>query len=1085
MAHAILEKDSTISFPHFTLLKASAGSGKTYSLAERFVQFLLSGHIPQNRLRNILAITFSNNAAKEMKERILSWLKDLYFNDPEKIEEISKIVSLRREHLAEKAGAKIDDILRNYTEFQVKTIDSFMTSIYKASAINLGYSPDFDIALAPEKIMAYAFNRFLRGVWQETPEAAFLEKLLGIILESRGGESAYLWDPSEDFLRETVELYDRLSSIVKDAKIVDAENGIESLKNEIRETAESLMGSIETSSLTKSKGSSFYNILETIRNNDFPDLVDKGLSNPPVIKPKKEDELTRYEKISEVWNLLGNQIRKYVELYSMTYYGPYLRTYDAFKDILEEVKKREGTIFIHDINKKLSDYLNHEIVPDVYFRIGETIYHYLIDEFQDTSPIQWANLFPLIENSLSQGGSLFAVGDTKQAIYGFRNADYGIMKGFESNNPFPSALHRVKELEINYRSLEGVVDFSKAFFKKVVANHDKYREAARRSGLVDYEQRVKKDHRGSGVAEVIRCEKREDGSAEKEKIQDLIKSLIQRGYAYSDIAILGYRNEDVVNITTWLNEVDIPFISYSSLDIRTRKLTAEIVALLTFLDSPPDDLSFAGFVLGEIFRKVLEGDEKVELKRLHEFLFKNRKIPPLYKAFREEFPALWETYFGDLFKSTGYLPLYDLVNEIYRIYRVFEHFREEEATLIKILEVIKNFEGEGRNNPADFLKYASGEESGESDWTVDVPAGINAVKVMTIHKAKGLGFPVAIVLLYEEMPRGFKYILDEEADGVHLFKVNQQIMKASPFLQKKYEEERGKDLVNRLNTLYVGFTRAEDELYVVGVQGRNHQPFDGLRVDTERGIFPGPKGRGKAPPKYQFPMDLLKEMNSKTGWEIGPRTRSPETTQERMELYHPPDPIRFPFAPLESPAMNGGDDISIAHTKGPVRAPAFLTGFAAVEELNLEEKLRGEFVHRVLFFVDRVDESTESELERIIRRVNDELNTDYPLEPMKRDLLEFLNHEEVSPYFQVLPGRTIQREQEFSDSRGNLFRMDRVIFEEDQISVVDYKTGTDKETGKKSISQLKSYIRILKEIYPGKKVEGVLAYVDLREIKKV
>ena len=313
-----------------------------------------------------------------------------------------------------------------------------------------------------------------------------------------------------------------------------------------------------------------------------------------------------YEKISKQWDLLGNQIKKYIELYATTYYIPYLRTYEAFKDILEEVKKREGTIFIHDINKKLSDYLDHEIVPDVYFRIGETIYHYLIDEFQDTSPIQWANLFPLIENSLSQGGSLFAVGDTKQAIYGFRNADYGIMKGLESKNPFSSALHNVKELEINYRSLEGVVDFSKAFFKKVIANHDKYREPASRSGLIDYEQRVKEDHEGSGYVEVIRCEKKDDEPAEKEKIQDLIKDLNQRGYSYSDIAILAYRNEDVVNITTWLNEIDVPFISYSSLDIRTRKLTAEIVALLTFLDSPPDDLSFAGFVLGDIFRKALE-----------------------------------------------------------------------------------------------------------------------------------------------------------------------------------------------------------------------------------------------------------------------------------------------------------------------------------------------------------------------------------------------------------------------------------------------------------------------------------------------
>jgi ATP-dependent exoDNAse (exonuclease V) beta subunit len=1026
MAHAVLEKDSTLSLPHFTLLKASAGSGKTYCLAERFVQFLLSDYIPQNHLRSILAITFSNNAAKEMKERILSWLKDLYFNDPQKIDEISEIVSLKKEQIAEKAGAKIDDILRNYTEFQVRTIDSFMTSIYKASAINLGYSPDFDMVVAPERIMAYAFNRFLRGVRPKTPEAEFLEKLLEIILENRGGESAYLWDPSGDFLEETVELYRQLSGIVKEAKIVEAEEEIESMKDEIRETAESLNGLIEKSGLIKSKGSSFYKILEMVNSNAFPDLVDKGLVNVPVVKPKKEEEMTRFERISEKWDFLGSRIRKYVELYATTYYGPYLRTYEAFKDILEEVKKREGTIFIHDINKKLSDYLDHEIVPDVYFRIGETIYHYLIDEFQDTSPIQWANLFPLIENSLSQGGSLFAVGDTKQAIYGFRNADYGIMKGLESSNPFSSAHQSVKELEINFRSLEGVVDFSKALFKRVIADHDKYREPASRSGLIDYEQKVKEDHRGSGYAEVIRCEKKEDEPAEKEKIQDLVKDLIQRGYPYSDIAILAYRNEDVVNVTTWLNEVDVPFISYSSLDIRTRKLTAEIVALLTFLDSPPDDLSFAGFVLGEIFRKALERNEKsIELKALHGFFFRNRKKVPLYKTFQEEFPELWETYFETLFKSTGYLPLYDLVSEVYCIYKVFDHFREEEATLVKILEVIKNFEGEGRNNPGDFLKYASGEEAGESDWTMDVPAGINAVKVMTVHKAKGLGFPVAIVLLYEEISRGFKYILDEEADGVCLLKINQQIMKASPLLQERYEEERLKDLVNKLNTLYVGFTRAGDELYVVAVQGRRNQ----------------------------FPIDLLKEMDSQTGWKKVPRIRSPETNRERMDLYHPPDPIRFPFT--------------------------------AVEELNLEERRRGEFIHRVLSFVDSVDESTESELDRIIKRVNDELKTGYPPEVVKKSLLEFLDHNEVSPYFRAIPGRVVNKEQEFSDPRGNLFRMDRVIFEEDQISVIEYKTGTDKEAEKEYISQLKNYIRILKEIYPGKKVEGVIAYVDLKEVKKV
>ena len=188
-----------------------------------------------------------------MKERILSWLKDIYFGDSDKIEDLSEILSLKKEHLPAKAGAVIDEILRNYTEFQVKTIDSFMTSIYKASAIDLGYSPDFEIVMAPENMMAYAFNRFLRGVREDTPEAEFLERLLEIILDSRGGESAYLWDPSKDFLEETMELYHKLSGIVREAKIIDAEKEIESIKKEIRDTAESLNDLIEKSGLTKAK----------------------------------------------------------------------------------------------------------------------------------------------------------------------------------------------------------------------------------------------------------------------------------------------------------------------------------------------------------------------------------------------------------------------------------------------------------------------------------------------------------------------------------------------------------------------------------------------------------------------------------------------------------------------------------------------------------------------------------------------------------------------------------------------------------------------------------------------------------------
>jgi len=159
-----LEKDNSIHFPHFTVLKASAGSGKTYALTRRIVLFLLSEKIPQNSLRNILAITFSNNAAKEMKERTLDWLKEIHFGNPNKIAELVEMTSQPAEVMKNKAAEIINEILENYTDFQIKTIDSFMTTVFKASAIDFGYNPDFEILMDNSFLMAYAFNLFLRNV---------------------------------------------------------------------------------------------------------------------------------------------------------------------------------------------------------------------------------------------------------------------------------------------------------------------------------------------------------------------------------------------------------------------------------------------------------------------------------------------------------------------------------------------------------------------------------------------------------------------------------------------------------------------------------------------------------------------------------------------------------------------------------------------------------------------------------------------------------------------------------------------------------------------------------------------------------
>ena len=314
--------------------------------------------------------------------------------------------------------------------------------------------------MPPQATMAYAFNRFLRRVRSGSPEAHFLEEVLDLVQKGKGAEDAYLWDPSKGLLDEMKELYQKLSGMVREVKPPGEGEEIDLLSKEISAAAEKLNKLIDSSDLKRRENSTCETILEATRIGAYPDLIGIGLKNPPVLKPREAKTHSRYQQILERWSDLGNRIREYTQAYAFRYYLPYLKAHHAFRDVLERTKKEEGIVFIGDINKKLSDYLDREIIPDVYFRIGETIYHYLIDEFQDTSPIQWINLYPLIENSLAQGGSFFAVGDTKQAIYGFRDADYRIMRDLESSNPFSSARHEVKELGGNYRTSAGIVRYS-------------------------------------------------------------------------------------------------------------------------------------------------------------------------------------------------------------------------------------------------------------------------------------------------------------------------------------------------------------------------------------------------------------------------------------------------------------------------------------------------------------------------------------------------------------------------------------------------------------------------------------------------
>ena len=924
----------------------------------------------------------------------------------------------------------IDEILSRYSDFQIKTIDSFMTTVFKASAIDFGYNPDFEILMNNSGLMGYAFELFLRRVREGTEEARLMEKVVDIIAENTAGDAPYPFEPTGAILAEIEEIYRKVASRGKPVQMDDYSAAIDAARGDIAGCLEQLDAQIEASGLVRHKSSAYPNILKAARAGRFADLVDRGRKLPPVCLPKTKEGREPYHSAIEEWERACGLITDFTRLFACSYYIPYLRTYEAFSAILERAKRHEGKIFIEDVNSRLAEYLDAQIVPDVYFRLGEAIVHYLIDEFQDTSPIQWRNLLPLIDNSLSQGGSLFVVGDTKQAIYGFRDADYTIMRGLETGNPFPSSPKNVEELHTNYRSDGAVVGFSEHVFQKVLPRIEAYREAASDSGLLTYRQEAKSGREARGYVETCVLDRDDRAAPEREHLCGLLARLFERGYRRSDVAVLTQRNDDVVKVTAWLNAQAIPFVSYSSLDVRRRKITGEIVALLAFFDSPPDSLSFATFLLGDVMAAALKAHGGATGQALHEMAFRNRAGDrPLYKRFQDEMPALWDRFFDRLFRLAGYLPLYDLVVEVYRVFDVFARFPSEEAALSRILEVVKDLEAEG-GGLRRFLDAALLSDAAEADWNVAIPGGVDAVKVMTVHKAKGLGFPVVILLLYTDKSRGFRYIVQESEGSIALLRLTKNMLGADEAFEERYRMEETKEKVAKLNSLYVAFTRAGAELYVIAVKYPNDKslfPFGLLPEGTA--VF------AKAPP-------------------------APPERQERKET--------------------GGDErIEAVHPAARFEAPSGPEG-----PMRYASRRRGEIVHRIFSLIDYIDGDAAAKVGAVAGKVRKTEGADSVPQPLTEAISAFLSDAGAAAHFERRTGRRVMLEQELADARGRLFRADRVVIDADRITVMEFKTGREDDF-EDHLAQMRNYLRLMSEIYKEKRVEGVIAYVDAKKMRRV
>lgn len=1023
----VLPGDSDLLFPHCIVLKASAGSGKTHALTKRFVQFIISERIKSNNLQNILAITFSNNAAKEMKQRILKWLKELSLAFKDSLYEISSITTLSQDTLQRKAERVLDHILQNYSDFNVRTIDSFMTGLFRASSVDLKIDPDFEIIMDESSIFEYTMQKTIRKLGLKEEQSGLIERVIDSIDDRF---SAFPWNPVERLLKEVKGLHKKSSFLGAELNTMQ-NNGIkEAIKEEIKDVILNMKKIIEDKGLElrqKTPLRRLFQLIDKEINDD--DILSPSYRAIPVKKPSKgssEEIHKAFEELNDLWSDLKDKISELAFICSLEYYNPYITFYKLFLMELEETKMMQNKLLISDINYHLSNYINENIVPDVYLKLGERIQHYLIDEFQDTSPIQWRNLYPLIENTLSQGGSLFVVGDIKQSIYGFRDADYRIMKGFEEEQPFLSVSPEVRHLNTNYRSHEEILRFTEKVFKEKVAGTP-LRDAAEITGLIDYSQSAREEFKDSGYVDIRFVEKNEDVPQEKQLIGEIIGDLCQRGYRYGDIAVLTRDNYRVAQISSWLNEMAVPFVSYSSLDIRKRTLTLEIKNLLRFLDSPVDDLSFCKFLLGSIFKKAAS-EYKISHNEIAVFIFNEQRKKdtiPLYKRFKERYPEIWGRYFEELFRKTGYMPIYDLLSYIIKVFSLFSLFKSEEATLIKLLDATISYEGRGINILKDFIALLEDNRE-DGEWTILLPDDNNAVRVMTIHKAKGLGFPVVILLLYgERINRGIPYVFTEETERTYLLKINTNLADKNNTLNDLYRFELTRHITNLLNTLYVGFTRAMHEMYVIAIKGE----------------------------RDRFPFNILPE-EYKT-------QRLPENKKEKA-LSGVPSAYHRPFY------SDSIFDRFVESTDRP---------------LTFYEKKGGLIIHNLLSRIYWLDSEDMDEL--IDEYVQENIVGETSIDELRARLERVILFEPVKEYFLKREGREVLLEREFVDSEGNLYRMDRVVVDHDRVTVIDFKTGHEKEDSLEGYrKQIRKYMNILRDIYTDKKIEGLIYFIDIPSVEK-
>jgi ATP-dependent helicase/nuclease subunit A len=1036
---------SPFSFPEVRVVEASAGSGKTYALSKRYIQLLLHPSLNKERipLRFILAITFTNKAAFEMKERILEILK---LTAMERLTDYQKKDILEPIGLDEKKAAKrafeiMEQLIHHYNFFQVQTIDKFINAILSGSAFKIGLTANFKIRTDSNDYLEHSLDILIDKAGSKRELAKYFEQFLQnyLYLENRTG-----WFPKKDMLAITCDLFQQMNNyglkfkaggynpeilIKKKRVILEA---MKDLRNALPEKTD------------KKFLTSFDAFLREHAYSFDIDSVPPQFSREAVPLNKGAEMNGALDKL---WVRIHSALRELCEEEAYHLFSPYS---DIFEFVMKEfqlLSSKDDVLFLSELNTKAASLFDEQYVTvqELYYRLATRLKHFLIDEFQDTSFLQWHNIEKMAEEALSTGGTLFYVGDRKQAIYQFRGGDIRLFDQIKDR--FQMFNVQEETLTQNWRSSKAVVQFNNHIFSP--ANIERFlnersdRDEEKNKDSICFDEAdlkqmqdvyahsqqnvVHEEHEGCVAFEYIDLDKKDErNQVIREKLIALLRD-VEKRFQHADIALLTRGNKDVEELTRWLTEEGIGVESERTSNIKENYLIEEITAFLNFLHSPIDNLCFTKFILGDIF-SCASGIPSAEL---HHFVFKLRPHLKaesgfyIYREFQKVYPEIWDQYLEELFKSVDLYPLYELIISFYNRYNVLKNFESHQGFLMHFLELVKKKEDDCPDVHA-FLEYLENLTGEDLYVRFNNP---QAVKILTIHKAKGLEFPVVILpFLGMEVEVGHQgdmsqsYILEHEEDGLRLMRVKKEYTKFSPTIKSVYEREYKKAFLTELNSIYVGLTRPRYELY---------------------GFIPKKAGNCFNPVKFLIPETLYKAGQA--------------MSYEKKRLA---DKTTHHIAP------------STYHNWIEYLKDEFVASDAL---RNRSERLKGEAVHFLLSAIKNLNlDKVESVLQKAVREVQVIYAVDDCTEHVSL-VKDLIAKEEFRKFFYIDEGE-ILTEHDVMDRNGHTKRIDRIIVTPKEVKVIDYKfsftPGDDAY-----VNQVREYMALMKDFYPGRKISGHLVYV--------